>query len=546
MLTSYGAELEPYLMRHTSLAIACAFALLAVTTSLLAQPPAELQFAAKLSPDELKLETLLARQVELKYREKPFKEVIADLARQADLFITLDPEGLEEADVSKEQIITMELGPIGLRQAFELLLSPLHLTYVWKATGLVITSEEKAAEHLIARIYPVDDLVRVPPSGESEIAFDFDTLIELITSHLLPDTWTENGGSGSILGGPGNCLVVSQPYEVHREVDRLILGLRKLKADQAALKDGEVAPVVHLAETKAVHNALIQRHSANFDGEFHSYLKDMAKVINVPIVMDPEGLDESDVTPDQAFYVAYQNARIGHAFREKLATLHLALVVKEGYILVTSQEIAVEKGRHSRLYPVADLAPLRAIQDPPVRDFDMLVDVIQNGTTDPGQWVDNGGQSVISSWLEPAALVITTTDETHEEIERLLTTLREAGVAEFHAELEKQDQRIVERVYPLYASRRDGAAKPATDDKAAVAADKPAEDLPSAEEVAKLIRELLPDDSWQEEGVLLRPFHDRLIIRQRAAMHSKVEKLLEKIGARPDPLQHGLGGGGFF
>lgn len=534
MLTCYGAELEPYLMRYASLATACALALLATPTTLLAQPPAEPRFAAKLSPDELKFETALARQVELKYREKPFNDVIADLSKQIELPITLDSEGLEEADVTKDQIITMELGPIGLRQAFELLLSPLHLTCVSKASGFTITSEEEAAEHLIARIYPVDDLVRLNPAADSadkQFGCAFEPIIELITTHVSPDLWTDNGGEGSVQLGPGNCLVVRQTYEIHREVDRLILGLRKLKADQAALKQGEVGPVVDLADKKAIRDALAQRHSITLDGEFHSYLKDVAKIIDVPIVMDPEGLEESDVTPDQIIRVAYKDARIGDVLRENLAKLHLDWIMKEGYVIVTSQDKRGES-THTRLYPVADLVPLRAIQDPPVRDFDALIEFIESGATDPDQWYDNGGHSVISSWPEPAVLLIDATDETHEEIERLLTTLREAGVAEFHAELEKQDQRIAERVYTLYP----------------VIGEKPKDNLPSAEEVAKLIRELLPDESWQEEGVLLRPFHDRLIIRQRAAMHSKVEKLLEKIGASPvsDPRQQTMGGGGFF
>ena len=45
-----------------------------------------------------------------------------------------------------------------------------------------------------------------------------------------------------------------------------------------------------------------------------------------------------------------------------------------------------------------------------------------------------------------------------------------------------------------------------------------ADPIPRADDVAELIRELLPDPSWKEEGVLLKPFHDVLIIRQRGPM----------------------------
>jgi hypothetical protein len=47
----------------------------------------------------------------------------------------------------------------------------------------------------------------VPRMGGGGVIADFDTLIELITSTIDPDTWTDNGGSGSINGFPTGVLV---------------------------------------------------------------------------------------------------------------------------------------------------------------------------------------------------------------------------------------------------------------------------------------------------------------------------------------------------
>jgi hypothetical protein len=158
----------------------------------------------------------------------------------------------------------------------------------------------------------------------------------------------------------------------------------------------------------------------------------------------------------------------------------------------------------------------------------------------------------ISGWLEPAALFITATDEVHDDVEQVLARLRETDIATFNAEQAKADQRIVERIYPIYMARRQPPGKAAENEtdksEKRPQADKPpdSEKIPTAEEVAELIEETLPEVSFQEKGTLLRPFHDRLIVRHRPAMLHKIEKLLEKIDAwPPSPGQGGMGGGFF-
>ena len=59
---------------------------------------------------------------------------------------------------------------------------------------------------------------------------DFDSLIDLITSTIAPDTWDDVGGDGSIPGFATNLsLVVSQTQEVHEEIVDLLEQLRRLQ-----------------------------------------------------------------------------------------------------------------------------------------------------------------------------------------------------------------------------------------------------------------------------------------------------------------------------
>ena len=52
-------------------------------------------------------------------------------------------------------------------------------------------------------------------------------IVDVITSTIQPDTWTDNGGSGSISGFPrGSLLVVSQTDDIHEELQQLLNMLR--------------------------------------------------------------------------------------------------------------------------------------------------------------------------------------------------------------------------------------------------------------------------------------------------------------------------------
>ncbi|WP_197442404.1 general secretion pathway protein GspD [Lignipirellula cremea] len=66
---------------------------------------------------------------------------------------------------------------------------------------------------------------------------DFDSLIELITSTISPDSWDEVGGPGSLQGFDTNLsLVVSQTQEVHEAIADLLEQLRRLQDLQVTIE----------------------------------------------------------------------------------------------------------------------------------------------------------------------------------------------------------------------------------------------------------------------------------------------------------------------
>jgi general secretion pathway protein D len=68
-------------------------------------------------------------------------------------------------------------------------------------------------------------------------AVDFQSLIELITSTIAPDSWQEVGGAGTIAEFPGNLsLVISQTQDVHDQIRDLLQQLRRLQDLQVVVE----------------------------------------------------------------------------------------------------------------------------------------------------------------------------------------------------------------------------------------------------------------------------------------------------------------------
>ena len=73
------------------------------------------------------------------------------------------------------------------------------------------------------------------PGGGSQA--DFETLIELITTTVEPESWEDLGGSGTLAEFPTNLsLVVSQTQEVHEKVADLLAQLRRLQDLQVTIE----------------------------------------------------------------------------------------------------------------------------------------------------------------------------------------------------------------------------------------------------------------------------------------------------------------------
>jgi hypothetical protein len=108
---------------------------------------------------EARISEQLLQEITIEEPEIEIGRLMEQIASRQDITIVFDPVGLEEAGVTKDQLVSHNLKGITLRSALRLILGPLNLTYVIKDEVLQITSVERASEQLVTKVYPVGDLV---------------------------------------------------------------------------------------------------------------------------------------------------------------------------------------------------------------------------------------------------------------------------------------------------------------------------------------------------------------------------------------------------
>ncbi|MCA9248979.1 MAG: DUF1598 domain-containing protein, partial [Planctomycetales bacterium] len=112
------------------------------------------------TPRELEIEQKLRHPVTLQFQEAPLGEVMDYLGKYTGINIHLDPRGMAEEGVTSSTPVSIQISnEVMLKSALNLILQPLHLSYVVKDEVLKITSEQLRDGETYTRTYNVADLV---------------------------------------------------------------------------------------------------------------------------------------------------------------------------------------------------------------------------------------------------------------------------------------------------------------------------------------------------------------------------------------------------
>lgn len=190
-----------------------------------AKEPA-IEFLPQLTKAEERILAALAEPTTIDFQETPLEDAVNFLKDKHSIEIQIDTKALEDAGSGVDAPVTRKLNGIPLRSALRLMLTPLQLKFDIRDDVLQITTGEQAEAWLMTRTYPVGDLIEEN---------DYDSIIEAITSTVVPQTWDEVGGAGSIVSVTSSkSLVISQTRDVHDGVLQLLRSLRSARKTAAA------------------------------------------------------------------------------------------------------------------------------------------------------------------------------------------------------------------------------------------------------------------------------------------------------------------------
>lgn len=163
----------------------------------------------------------LQQPISVAFEATLLTDVVAYLADATGTQTYLDLRALEDAAIPPDAPVTIELTHLPAEMVLDVVLRQLDLDYRLHAGAIIITTADVADQQTKVRTYPVGDLV-----GQ-----DFDLLvelIELIKDAVAPDSWSEQGGMGSIAPFD-KTLVVTQTDRIQRQIQLL---LQQLRIDQ--------------------------------------------------------------------------------------------------------------------------------------------------------------------------------------------------------------------------------------------------------------------------------------------------------------------------
>jgi hypothetical protein len=187
------------------------------------------------------IERRLEERIDFDFVEAPLEEALEHITKASDIRCWICKSALDAVGIGADSPVTFRGQGTRIRDGLRLMLEEHELTWTIKHGRLIITTPEAAEQDLITKVYDIKRVVRadwVPdwriPPGATEVPYalqyDFDAVIEIVTTTIAPTTWDEVGGPGSITGYDGRtgpALVVSQTYEVHEELGNLLIKLEK-------------------------------------------------------------------------------------------------------------------------------------------------------------------------------------------------------------------------------------------------------------------------------------------------------------------------------
>jgi hypothetical protein len=173
--------------------------------------------------EKLILQTL-ASAVTVNFKNSRFEDVVEYLSTITRQPILLDKAALDEANVTYDSPVTVNVKGVALRTLLRKVLSEFGLTYVIKDETIQVVSASKAKDMMITRSYYIGDVIAGLNQGpffgtgvdQLQTLQNVKNIMDLIQGSVEPSSWQSSGGLGAVtFNAPTMSLIIRQSAEVH-------------------------------------------------------------------------------------------------------------------------------------------------------------------------------------------------------------------------------------------------------------------------------------------------------------------------------------------
>ena len=383
--------------------------------------------------NSIEIERALRSPTDCSYIESPLDSgVVIDLADRDRVEIWIDRAALQDEGIPADLAMSATLSRISLQSALNLMLDPQGMTTLIEDDVLKITTKAHASQRLTVRTYPVGDLI---DAGEG--FDDYESLMKVVFE-TGGRQWMAIDGEGGEIHELENArsIVVCQTQDSHRQIEGVLSVLRRLRGlpdfQSISTPPGDAMilnpflpitvrspsgrpPALAFLHPDAIERALRTSVECSFeDRPLEEVARTLQRRLGIPIWIDQVALNSKGIACDCPVTLKCSGLSLDAALRKVLEPLKLDIVNQHEVLQITLAE-QVDKRSFVRVYPIHDLARNQ-------QESAALAGQLMNNI---GQWEEFEGEGGrVSTCEHPRAFIIRQTQQTHRELESVLTSLR--------------------------------------------------------------------------------------------------------------------------
>lgn len=185
---------------------------------------------------ERNAQIMLSKKTTLEFSEFPLDQALAYIADTRKLPIFIDEAALKEAGLTSDELVTLVVKDLPLRNGLNLICKPLGLTSIFRHGAVMVTTKTAAGDKVNESIvvYAVGDIL-------DEGSMKADELIDLVMTESS-GPWFDIASEGGVISMPiQSALVVRHTQALHGEITDMLAELRLglVKAEPAPPIDPE-------------------------------------------------------------------------------------------------------------------------------------------------------------------------------------------------------------------------------------------------------------------------------------------------------------------